>query len=107
MAKGMQSRHAAPLALLGSFAIFLSPLPTHGSLTTPGLVIWQEGLPHGSFGWLLALLATVLVFQALLGLLIYWTLWRPSWQLAAVFVVFLPFLATLFGVALFSVLGAF
>ena len=69
MGKEMRNRHAVLLAVLASFAIYLSPLPTHGGFTTPGLVIWQEH--PGPLGRELAFLATILVFQALLGLLVY------------------------------------
>ena len=51
MAKKMQRRHAVPLAVLASFAIYLSPLPVHGGVTTVGLVFWQEsGQTPGPLG---------------------------------------------------------
>ncbi len=104
MAKEMQVRHAALLASLASFAIYLSPLPIHGGFTTLGLVIWQEsGQPLGPLGWLLAMLATVLVFQALLGLLVYWTLRRPNRSRVVRLLMSLPVVATLFVIVLFSI----
>ena len=43
MAKGMRKRHTVILAMIASFAIYMSPLPTHGSATTIGLLFWQDG----------------------------------------------------------------
>ncbi len=100
----MQVRHAALLAVLASFAIYLSPLPVHGGVTTIGLVIWQESdQTPGPLGWLLALLATFLVFQAVLGLLVYWTLRRPNRSRVVRLLVSLPGIATLFVIVLFSI----
>ncbi len=104
MVKEMQVRHAAPLAVLASFAIYLSPLPIHGGVTSIGLVIWQEsGQSLGPLGWLLAMLATVLAFQALLGLLVYWTLRRPNLSRVVRLLMSLPVVATLFVIVLYTV----
>jgi hypothetical protein len=108
MAKEMQFRHAALLAVLASFAIYLSPLPVHGGVTTIGLMLWQEsGKTPGPLGGLRSdMLATVLVFQALLGLLAYWTLRRPNRSRVVRLLMSLPVVATLFVIALFAVARA-
>ena len=101
----MPYRHAALLALLASFAIYLSPLPMHGGFTTFGLVIWQEsGQTPGPLGGLrLDMLATVLAFQALLWSLVYWTLRRPNRSRVVRLLVSLPVVATLFVIVLYAV----
>ncbi len=108
MGKEMRNRHAVLLAVLASFAIYLSPLPVHGGFMTIGLVIWQEsGQTPGPLGGLRPdMLATVLVFQALLWLLVYWTLRRPNRSRVVRLLVSLPVVATLFVIVLFAVARA-
>ncbi len=100
----MQPRHAALPAVLGSFVIHLSPVPVHGGVTAVGSLIWQEsGSTLGPIGWLLAMGAAVLVFQAMLGILIYWTLRRPSRSRVVLFLISLPALAILLVVVIFTI----
>ncbi len=102
--KEIQHRSAAVLALLASFAMYFSPLPTHGSATTVALLLWQErAQPFELDGWMLSMFATVLLFQALLGGLVYRTLRRPNWSRVVGALVSLPVIAVLFVVAFFAV----
>ena len=100
----IQHRSAAVLALLASFAMYFSPLPTHGSATTVALLLWQErAQPFEPNGWISSMFATVLFFQALLGVLVYRTLRRPDRPRLVRALVSLPVIAMLFVVAFFAV----
>ena len=100
----MQHRSAAVLALLASFAMYFSPLPTHGGATTVALQLWYErAQPFALGGWILSMFATILLFQALLGVLVYWTLRRPNRSRVVRALGSLPVIAVLFVVTLFAV----
>ncbi len=100
----MQHRSAAVLALLASVAMYFSPLPTHGGATTVALQLWYErAQPFALGGWILSMFATILLFQALLGVLVYWTLRRPNRSRVVRALGSLPVIAVLFVVALFAV----
>ncbi len=100
----IQHRSAAVLASLASFAMYFSPLPTHGSATTVALQLWQQrAQPFELDGWMLSMFATVLLFQALLGGLVYRTLRHPNRSRLVAAFVSLPVIAVLFVVVLYTV----
>ena len=99
---------AAPTRSTAGRARVLRNLPVTAAdprwLHDPWVVIWQEsGQTPGSLGLRLEMLATVLVFQALLWLLVYWTLRRPNRSRVVRLLVSLPVVATLFVIVLYAV----